>query len=126
MVRRMIERLEDMPEGTIGFRVKGEVEREDYTDVLVPALKAVAESGGKLRQLYLIDMEEIEPGALWEDAKTGADLGLHHRDAFEKAAIVTDQRWLVKAAGLFGFMAPGELRVFPTAELTQAKDWVAS
>lgn len=122
----MIEQLDDMPAGTIGFRVSGEVTRADYTDVLVPELKRIAESGGKLRQLYLIDMKEMDPSALWEDAKTGAGLGMHHRDAFEKAAVVTDQGWLVKAAGLFGFMAPGELRVFPTAELAQAKDWVAS
>jgi hypothetical protein len=32
----MIERITEMPAGTVGFRVAGEVERDDYTDVLVP------------------------------------------------------------------------------------------
>ena len=32
----MVERMPDMPAGTIGFRVSGEVEREDYEQVLIP------------------------------------------------------------------------------------------
>jgi hypothetical protein len=32
----MVERMADMPPGTVGFRVGGEVERDDYRDVLVP------------------------------------------------------------------------------------------
>jgi hypothetical protein len=35
----MVERLEDMPDGTVGFRIDGDVEREDYTEILVPALR---------------------------------------------------------------------------------------
>ena len=35
----MIERLPDMPPGTIGFRVTGEVKREDYDKVLAPELE---------------------------------------------------------------------------------------
>ena len=33
----MIELLDDMPQGTIGFRVAGQVKRDDYIDVLVPS-----------------------------------------------------------------------------------------
>jgi hypothetical protein len=35
----VIERLTDMPSGTIGFRTAGEIEREDHDDVLVPELR---------------------------------------------------------------------------------------
>jgi hypothetical protein len=35
----MIERIAEMPSGTVGFRVAGDVEREDYRDVLVPELR---------------------------------------------------------------------------------------
>lgn len=123
----MIEPLDDMPEGTIGFKVGGEVTRADYTDVLVPALKGVVDGGGKLKQLYLIeDLEEMDAGALWEDAKTGIDLEAFHRAAFERAAVVTDQQWLVRAIGLFGWMAPGEMKLFPVAQTDEAKAWVAA
>jgi hypothetical protein len=122
----MIETLDDMPPGTLGFLAKGEIEREDYDDVLVPALRAALADGGRLRALYVIeDLEEMEPSALWADTKLGADLTLHHRAAFERSAIVTDIEWMARAAKLFGWMIPGETRVFPRTELDQAKAWIA-
>jgi hypothetical protein len=122
----MIERLDDMPAGTVGFRVEGEVERDDYIDVLVPELHKALEGGGGLRTLYLIeDLDKIEPGALWADAKLGYDLGVRHHDAWQRSAIVTDQEWLARASLLFAWMIPGEARVFDVAALEQAKAWVA-
>jgi hypothetical protein len=122
----MIERLTDMPPGTLGFRVAGEVHRSDYTDVLEPALRAGLESGDGLRTLYVIeDLEELEPGALWEDAKTGVDLGIRHHDQWQRSAIVTDIEWMARAARMFAWMIPGEARTYPVAELEQAKAWVA-
>jgi hypothetical protein len=49
----MVERLTDMPPGTAGFRVSGEVERKDYDDVLTPELNRALEAG-PLRTLYVI------------------------------------------------------------------------
>jgi hypothetical protein len=122
----MIERLTAMPDGTIGFRVCGEVTREDYTSVLVPDLQAALGAGGGLRTLYVIeDLDEIEPSALWEDAKTGFDLGVRHHREWRRSAIVTDHEWLARATRLFAWMIPGEARVFPVAELEEAKAWVA-
>jgi hypothetical protein len=122
----MIERLTDTPPGTIGFRVGGEIEREDYDDVLVPELRRALEAGDGLRTLYVIDdLDEIEPGALWADAKLGFDLGVRHHDAWVRSAIVTDIDWMARATKLFAWMIPGEARVFPRSELEQAKRWVA-
>jgi hypothetical protein len=79
----MVERITEMPAGTVGFRVAGELEREDYRDVLVPELRRALDAGGGPRTLYLIeDLDEIEPGALWADAKLGFDLGVRHHDAW--------------------------------------------
>jgi SpoIIAA-like len=123
---RVIERLEDMPPGTIGFRATGEIEREDYDDVLAPELRRAVEAGGGLRTLYVIeDLDEIEPGALWADSKLGFDLGVRHRDAWVRSAIVTDSEWMARATRFFAWMIPGEARVFPRAELERAKAWVA-
>lgn len=121
----MIELLTNMPPGTIGFRVSGEVEREDYDNVLTPELNRALEAG-PLRTLYVIEtLEEMEPAALWADAKLGFDLGIRHRGEWVRSAIVTDIGWLAQAAQLFTWMIPGEARVFPLAELEQAKAWVA-
>jgi hypothetical protein len=122
----VIERLNDMPPGTLGFRVSGEVHREDYTEMLVPQLSAAAASGNGLRTLYVIEgLDEIDRSAMWEDAKTGFDLGVRHHDQWRRSAIVTDQEWLARAARMFAWMIPGEARIYPIAELEQAKAWVA-
>ncbi|HZO10302.1 MAG TPA: STAS/SEC14 domain-containing protein [Myxococcota bacterium] len=122
----MIERIE-MPEGTIGFRVHGEIKRSDYTDVLVPALDEEVEKGGGLCQLYVIDrLERMDPAALWEDARTGFDLAIRRHTDWRRTAIVTDQEWLASAARLFAWMAPGEVKIYPMADLEEAKGWVAA
>jgi stage II sporulation SpoAA-like protein len=122
----VIERLTDMPPGTIGFRAAGEIEREDYDEVLTPELRRALDAGDGLRTLYLIeDIDEIEPRALWADSKLGFDVGVRHRDAWIRSAIVTDIAWMVQATKLFLWMIPGEARLFPTSELEQAKAWVA-
>ena len=45
--------------------------------------------------------------------------------SWKRTAIVTDVEWIRKGIKAFGFMAPGELRVFEPAELGAAKVWVA-
>jgi hypothetical protein len=123
----VIERLTNMPDGTLGFRARGEIEREDYDDVLGPELRRALAAGKGLRTLYVIeDLEEIEPSALWEDSKLGFDVGLRHRDAWVRSAIVTDIDWISRATKMFLWMIPGEARVFPRAELEQAKAWIAA
>jgi SpoIIAA-like len=120
----VIERLTDMPPGTVGFRVVGEVEREDYDNVLTPELNRALEAG-PLRTLYVIEsLDEIEPTALWADTKLGFDLAVRHRDAWVRSAIVTDIHWMARATRLFAWMIPGEVRVFSLAESEQAKAWI--
>ena len=122
----MVERISDMPEGTIGFRVDGDVEREDYTELMRPALEEAMASGQPLRTLYVIeDLDDMEAGALWEDSKLGFDLGIRHHKQWERSAIVTDIHWVARATKLFAWMTPGEARVYPIAELEDAKRWVA-
>src|ERR1700761_3564671 len=121
----MVERIEAMPEGTIGFRVVEELTGEDYREQIEPALAAAAESG-EVRLLFEIDAGfGMNAGAVIEDAKTGLKLGLGHMKAWKRTAVVTDVDWIRKAMKAFGFMAPGEVLVFEPAELGAAKVWVA-
>lgn len=122
----MIELLRDMPDGTVGIRIDGDVEREEYTRVLVPALTSAVGSGRGLRTLYLIeDLDEIEGAALWEDTKLGYDLVIKHHGAWQRSAIVTDIDWMARASKLLLWLFPGEARLFRVADLDQAKAWIA-
>ncbi len=123
----MVEAIEDMPEGTIGYRATGHVTREDYREVLEPAMRAAAEVG-EVRMVYAIGpgFEKFEPGALAEDAKTGVSLGFSHPHAWKRVAVVTDVEWIVKAMHGFGWMAPGEVKTYAVEQLEEAKRWVAA
>ena len=123
----MIEPIEEMPKGTIGFCFSGEVSRADYDDVLVPALNEAFESGEPVRCLCQLGpgFEGYEAGAVWEDIKTGARFGVGHLPAWKRTALATDVEWVQHVTALFGWMAPGELKVFSIEELEQAKSWVA-
>jgi hypothetical protein len=122
----MIERMADMPPGTVGFRIGGDLTPEDYANVLTPGLQDGVQLGDGLRALYLVDdLDEIEPRALWSDAKLGGDMLVHHHDRWRRSAIVTDIEWMARASKLTTWMIPGEARVFPTSQLDAAKAWVA-
>ena len=122
----MIEALPDLPPGAIGFRISGRLSREDYTDVLIPPVRAAVDRGEKLRLLVLLDEEfhGLQAGAVWEDIKAALDLGVRHHSAWERFAVVTDAEWVRRGMALFGWMAPGESRLFGLGELDAAKAWL--
>jgi hypothetical protein len=122
----MIDRIE-MPPGVLGFRISGEVSRDDYEQVLIPALREVIEGGGEIRCFCQVgpEFEGYEAGAMWEDLKTGFDYGVGHHSSWKRLALVTDVEWIRHAAALFGWMAPGEMKTFALAEAEQARAWVA-
>jgi len=41
-------------------------------------------------------------------------------------AVVTDVEWIKQTLKFFGFLIPGGLKVFPTAEAGQARKWIAA
>jgi hypothetical protein len=122
----MIEPLEGMPAGTVGFRATGHVTREEYREVLMPAMREAAEAG-EVRLLFAVGpgFEEFEAGALLEDTKAGVTLGIGHPRSWKRTAIATDVAWIAKATHMFAWMAPGELNVYPLDKLDEAKAWVA-
>ncbi len=119
----MIRLLSDMPPGVLGLEAVDDVERQDYRDVLVPAVEAAIAEHGKVRLVYVLghEFDEYEGEAVWEDVK----LGVSHPASFERMAIVTDARWAGPAVKVFSVLWPGQARAFPLAELEAAKRWAA-
>lgn len=120
----MIERIEEMPPGTIGLRAAGKLSREDYREVLEPALREGIESGEIRFVFSLTDFHGLEPGAWIEDAKTGLGAWVRNHSAWKRFALVTDVEWVAKAMRAFAWMAPGEVKVFAIDQLEAAKGWV--
>lgn len=119
--------MEGLADGVLGLRFSGKITRGDYDEVLIPAVQEVFDRGEPVRCLCLLgeDFDGYEAGAMWEDLKTGAKFGPGHFSSWKRLALVTDVEWIRHMIPLFGWMTPGELKLFAVAELEEAKAWVA-
>ena len=117
----MIELLDDMPAGVIGFEASGKLEADDYRNVILPALVRAAESGEVRFLIVFREFQGMSGGAVWQDLKVGVE----HLRAWKRIALVTNIEWMRHMTDLFGWMTPGETRTFSLAERDAAVTWVA-
>jgi hypothetical protein len=118
----MITELTDMPDGVVGFEASGTLRAEDYRDVLLPALERASEHGDLRFVVVIPTFKGISGGGLWEDLK----IGFSHLRKWKRIALVTDIEWMSYMTSLFGWMTPGETKVFGLAERDAAVAWAAA
>ena len=70
----MLELISGLPDNVVGIRAVGDVEDDDYEDVLVPEMEDRLSPHDKIRFLCVLgpEFEGYEADAVWEDAKLGA------------------------------------------------------
>ena len=112
-----------MPDGVIGLQATGEVSADDYKSVLVPAIDRALKGGEKVRLVYELgpDYEGFEAGGVWQDLRVGTS----HFYSFARVALVTDVDWIRRATNAFGFLMPGDIKVFGLRERADAARWAA-
>jgi hypothetical protein len=120
----VVERIEGMPAGALGFRLSGRITRDEYFEILDP-IREQLERGEKVSFLVetAADFQGLDLGALWEDVKVAGTVGLRYRSSWERLAVVTDKEWMRHGIAAFGWVIPGEIRVFEPGALDAAKTW---
>jgi hypothetical protein len=118
----MIEILNEVPPGVIGFEVSGKVRAEDFRDVVLPAFEMAAKSGEYRAVIVIPQFDGMSGSALWQDLK----IGIPHLRGWKRIALVTDIDWVIHLTQLFGWMTPGDVKVFPVTERFQAIEWVSA
>jgi hypothetical protein len=120
----MIELLKGFPDNVVAVSCKGRVTKGDYDNVLVPTVDKALKMHDKMRLYYEAGPEfgGIDPSAAWEDFK----IGMEHFRRWQRVALVTDVDWIKRTMQIFGFIMPGDMRVFPVAEAAQARAWIKS
>lgn len=118
----MLELISDLPDNVIGVKAVGEVDDDDYEDVLVPAIEESLKHHDKIRLLYVLGSEftDYDTEAMWEDAK----LGVRTFNSYDRIAIVTDATWMRRSVKAFGWMIPGEVQVFHVDGFDAARQWI--
>jgi hypothetical protein len=107
----MIEILKNFSDNVVALSCKGQVTREDYDGILVPAILEALTRHDKIRLLYQTsaDFTGYDPGAIWEDLK----IGVEHPTRWERVAV-----------RIFSFLIPCPVKVFPPSATAQAHTWI--
>jgi len=118
----MLQRIES-PDTVLAYRAVGKVEKSDYETVLKPGVEAMIAANDEVRFVYVIgdDFDAYTAGATWEDTK----LGLSHPTKWKRIAVVTNHEWIRHGVGMFGWMVPGEVKVFAITDEAEAIQWAA-
>jgi len=114
----------DLPDTVVGFTASGEIHADDYKETLIPAVEGLIQRAGAARVVLVLgpEWEGYSAAAMFEDLK----LGIEHRNAWQRFALVSDAEWIQHVAALFGWMVPGTVRWFPYSDLEDAKLWVCA
>lgn len=120
----MITKMTNIPDYVAGFTAKGEVTKDDYTQVVFPEIERVLNKHGHIH--FLLELQtgtgNFTAGAWMSDAL----LGLKHLTKWKKMAIVSDQKSVEKITDFISPIMPGESKGFSLDELEAAKQWVSS
>jgi hypothetical protein len=124
----MIETLTDLPPSTVGWRASGTISREEYDEQILGPIHDGIRSGDKLNLIFVTADEfgGLDLGALYEDTKASGAIARKHRHDWGRIAVVTNEEWMRKAIHVFGWLVPGDHKVFGQDELDAAKSWIAT
>ena len=118
----MIQALSGFPTMVMAFVCNGQVTRQDYETVLMPAIEHALTYHEKVRLYYQIDpgFSGMELGAMWDDFK----VGMEHLFRWDRIAVVTDVEWIRYTFNAFSFVIPCTAKVFHLEETPAAKEWI--
>lgn len=114
----MIELIDGLPDDIVAFVAAGRVTGSECDTILLPAVASARERHDRLRLYY--ELECRFPGAGWEDL----DIRPLQLQAWERVALVTDVSWIRHTVKALRFLIQAEIRVFPTAQTEEGRDWI--
>jgi hypothetical protein len=118
----MFEILPESTDNCIGFKVTGSVTGEDY-EKLLPYLDKAIGAHGKINMLVMLD--DFDGWGDLDAAKADFKLGTTQYRLIQKAAFISERKWLKWAVKVMDpFTRHTEERFFEPAQLEEAWEWV--
>ncbi|MER5670932.1 STAS/SEC14 domain-containing protein [Pseudonocardia alni] len=123
----MLETIPTVPQGVVGLRAVGLVDRADFARTIEPIVEEAIRLHRPLRLLLQLgpEYEGFTAGAAWE--KT--EMWLEHPTMMRFVAgyaLVSDIGWVRDLAHLVGVLLPFPMRVFGNDRLDEAAAWLRS
>jgi hypothetical protein len=117
----MIAEIPQTSPKVLGFKMSGKLHDEDYK-TFVPMVDAAVAQQGKIRLLAQFeDFHGWDMHALWDDIKFATT----HCLAIERIALVGEKTWQKWMAKICKPFTMAKIKYFDTAELEDAKAWLA-
>jgi hypothetical protein len=112
----------NMAGNVVSVKAAGTISGRDYKEILIPVLEEKIARFGKVRVLYTIgrDFSGVTIGAIWSDAKTI----IRHLNSVERAAVVTDVRWMINLTRLFSVILHYPVKAFIMEMAVEAEAWI--
>lgn len=119
----MITQLKEVPNTMVAFRATGEVTKEDFDQIILPAVAELVQRTDKLNYLLVLDtpLKNFTLSAWIKDAL----LGLNNLTKWNRCAIVSDSDGINSFTNLFGKVMPGEFKGYKPEQLKEAINWVS-
>ena len=119
----MLTAIENVADYVVAFKATGEINKEDYKEILIPALDNADKKHGHIHFLFVLEtpVKNFSLGAWLEDAW----VGLKHYRGWKKVAIVSDEHGVEVFTNKFTAFIPGKTKGFKLSEIELAKKWVA-
>jgi SpoIIAA-like len=119
----MMHYLKDMPANMAGFKAVGNITESDFTETVMPKVKALIDKTNKLNYLLVLEtpIQNFTVGAWMKDAL----MGIKHLTKWNRAAIVSDVDAIRSFTDFFSFLMPGEFKGFEHKDLQEAIDWAS-
>lgn len=107
----------------VAFRATGEVTKEDFDQIVLPAVAELVQRTDKLNYLLVLDtpLKNFTLSAWIKDAL----LGLNNLTKWNRCAIVSDSDGINSFTNLFGMAMPGEFKGYKPEQLDEAINWVS-
>ena len=120
----MITLIPDVPENVAAFKASGEITKEDFENLVIPHVKAKVNTFDELNYLFYIDtdLDQFTVGAWMKDIL----VGLKNLTKWNRAAIVTDKKFVQNVTDVFSVLMPGEFKSFPQDDVENALYWCAN
>jgi len=118
----MLKLIEGLPYNVLDVSAEGQITKEDYENVLFPAIKEKLKTNKTIKMLYRLGktVDGFCLGAMLDDAK----IGIKHFSVWEKIAIVSDHEKINAMTKFFGHLIPCEIRIFKNTEIKYARRWI--
>lgn len=119
----MIQLIESLPSGTLGFSCSGRLSGEEMQRRVIPSIEAALLEFDHVKVMVVFEpsFEGLSLEAVWDDT----NFGLRHWDGLEKLAVATNLGWVRNGMRALAVLLPCPVHLFSLEEQDNARRWLS-